>query len=434
MNVLREFIGHIILIEGRIDDLVSRYPEFAKDIKNLALSDPSGRNKYLDWEVRQLIKGATTNDIIPTVQFFHDNVKKFEKKDINSYKTLKDLEDTVKNIGSKPSKRSQKEQVKSQGVEKLIDNDEFTFMYVKDKDASICYGSGTKWCITMKNANYWEEYAGNNVIIYFLIDKTKDDDDPLKKVAFAAQRDFDDKVINIDVFNALDDQMSNDENFDKFIKLIEVDAPKRPEGMLVKIKNGSATEDEFLQEYGREVKRNKIKFIENANKKYLPLLMHDDSSAIRVAVSTRIDPKYLPQMMNDSDDNVREEVAKRIDPSYLPEMINDERSYVRINAVKRIDPSYLPEMINDEDVYVRQAVAQRIDPSYLPQMMNDPSWIVREYVASVINPKYLPQMMNDENKYVKLSIAHRIDPKYIPEFISNTNDQDIRKIAMSRMQ
>src|SRR5690606_27224172 len=91
-----------VLLEGRLEDAKRRFPDV--DVDYLAARDPSGgKRKYLMWMAKQVSKGARLEDLLPTVSYFHKNVKRFDKRDINSYKTLKELEDTVKDVSARRS-------------------------------------------------------------------------------------------------------------------------------------------------------------------------------------------------------------------------------------------------------------------------------------------------------------------------------------------
>jgi hypothetical protein len=135
----------------------------------LAVEDPSqGKNKYLLWIAQQLKNGHNAADISSTVKFFHDNPDRFAQKDIHKYKDLKELEDLIKEMGL--SKRKEKAKDK-EGAEKIFENDDFLCVRVDDKPAMITYGSNTKWCTTMKDQQYYEDYVNQGNDFYILITK-----------------------------------------------------------------------------------------------------------------------------------------------------------------------------------------------------------------------------------------------------------------------
>ena len=135
----------------------------------LAIEDPSqGKNKYLIWIAQQLKNGHNAADITSTVKFFHENPDRFAQKDIHKYKDLKELEDLIKELGL--SKRQVKAKDK-EGAEKIFENDDFLCIRVDDKPAMITYGANTKWCTTMKDQQYYEDYVTQGNDFYILITK-----------------------------------------------------------------------------------------------------------------------------------------------------------------------------------------------------------------------------------------------------------------------
>jgi hypothetical protein len=152
---------------NRKEILFKKFPDEAQAA--LAIEDPSeGKNKYLLWIAKQLKRGHNAADISASLQFFHSNPDRFQERDINKYKDLKTLEDLIKEMGL--SKRKEKERDK-EGGEKIFENEEFLVVRVDDKPAMILYGADTKWCTTMKDHSYYEDYVNNGNDFYILITK-----------------------------------------------------------------------------------------------------------------------------------------------------------------------------------------------------------------------------------------------------------------------
>ena len=344
-SLLQEYIKRI-LSEKKSDDLKIKFPNLSNEIDEL---EKSVHPKYLVWCVKQLSQDFSINDLIPTIKFYDKNSSKFQSKDINSYKTLKDLENELKEIGSK-SKTELRKETKSEGSEKLFEDDQYVLLYIKNKDASVTYGAGTKWCITMRDANYFEEYSNNNVVFYFLINKNLDQKNSLSKLAFAIQRDKKNKVIETDIFDAEDEQIKIPKGLEKFLKTSKQDAPKRPMDLISKLKFGFASEEEVLS------------------------LINDKNSDVRFYVAERIGKEHLPKMMNDKNHWVRSQVVERIGSvggafarEHLPKMMNDKNWEVRYQVVERIGSvggafarEHLPKMMNDKNSDVRFEVARRM--------------------------------------------------------------------------
>jgi len=231
-------IAFRVIEASKVDDLILANPGLEESIKKLSDNDPSKSNKYIEWSVKQLKQlkqlklEATMGDLISTIQAFHKVQNRLEKKDINQYKTLKELEDAIKDLPE--SKTKEKIQVKS-GAKKLWENDTHVLFRMHTQNACIAYGKGTKWCITMKDDNPWDEYTNNNSIFYFLIDKRPSESE-YSKIAWNVRRNMDDNSVEeVEIHDALDDLITNSTiqgipEFSNINRMIIEDAPKAPDG------------------------------------------------------------------------------------------------------------------------------------------------------------------------------------------------------------
>ena len=67
----------------------------------------------------------------------------------------------------------------------VYDDEEFMVIRPLSAHASCYYGQGTKWCISATDSqNYFDSYTKEGKAFYFVMDKTRSNDDPLKKVAW----------------------------------------------------------------------------------------------------------------------------------------------------------------------------------------------------------------------------------------------------------
>ena len=246
-----------VLEAAKVDDLISANPDLENDIRKLSDEDPSKKGKYLDWCVKQLKMKAKMEDMIPTIQAFHDNQQRLQKRDINQYKTLKELENAIKDLPE--SKTKEKARVKSEGAKKLWENDTHALFRIETRDACIQYGKGTKWCITMKAHNYWESYKVGNNVFYFLIDKRQSEpenenvnfgdvkvkhNDLYSKIAWAVTRSMEDNsVTKVTVFNSADKVINKQTipeipEFSEINQMVIEDAPNAPDGPIVSMRKG----------------------------------------------------------------------------------------------------------------------------------------------------------------------------------------------------
>jgi hypothetical protein len=432
LGTLRRVIREVLLLEDRVSDVKTKYPDLEKEIDELASSDPSGSQKYLLWGVKQLSSGVSVNDLIPTIELFHKSTSRVKNKDINSYKSLKELENELKSIA--PTKTQERKATKVAGAEKIIDDDEYELIYIKDKKAAQLYGAGTKWCITMANASYFEQYTGANVVFYFALSKTLPKTDSFYKLAFAVQRDLINNVIELEIYDAADYNLGGvPEELEKLADIVTDDAPEREKSVLAKIKLGEASREEIVSsvELYKDDSITLKAIFEKIDADIIEQFVKHKSVKVRQVVSKYVDKLFLQLMMKDRDATVRYHVAKRIDQEYLPEMLEREKAHdVRLLILSRIHPSYLVNFIHDDDVEMRLAAADSVDLEHLSKMMHDESWKVRYSVAERINDDYLPEMMHDSDVAVRRAVAHRIDKSHLSEMMND--DHYSVRLAVAR--
>ena len=164
--IIRGEVLFNVLTEGRLEDVKVKYPGHEAGIDNLPKHDPSGNNKYLAWMAKSVLdQGSSPKHVIDAINYFHTNVVRFEKKDINQYKTLQELLNAVEVAKAKVSKK----EVKEQGVEKIYDDENVTVVHPKTHAASCKYGANTKWCVTMKNnPDYFRSYSSQGPLFFFM--------------------------------------------------------------------------------------------------------------------------------------------------------------------------------------------------------------------------------------------------------------------------
>ncbi|MEO5367679.1 MAG: hypothetical protein H7831_15245 [Magnetococcus sp. WYHC-3] len=187
---------HDLLDESRLSDVQAAFPDLGNYVEILSKNDPSGNNKYLAWMALQfdnMTKGmsdagkkSAAEKIINTVKAFHKNAQRLKEKDISVYKSVKDLENVVKSLGSSETqKKKQQKQVAMEGSSIVYEDEDFFIVRPETKEASCHYGQGTRWCISAtKSQNYFDSYSKEGKVFYFLTNKNLPDDDPRKKLAF----------------------------------------------------------------------------------------------------------------------------------------------------------------------------------------------------------------------------------------------------------
>lgn len=166
---IRNIILEELILEGRVEDVKSKYPGYEEYIDYLSSVDPSGNNKYLDWMMKMVSDHRAGSTVIDGVTYFHNNLHRFEQKDINQFKKWSDFQEARTKAETVQSRK----ELKEQGAEKIFENDRYLVIRPKTHQASCKYGSNTKWCITMRDyANYFDSYT-NHSSFFFVIDKVR---------------------------------------------------------------------------------------------------------------------------------------------------------------------------------------------------------------------------------------------------------------------
>lgn len=208
----------IIKIAGIKSDLIRNNPGLSTEINFLSDNDPSGSYKYLRYCVSVLNTGqadiATLQD---TIEKFHKNINKISNKDINSseYIDFNHLKSITDKISSELSEAKRKEEVKKVGTELLYEDENITAIHVKNEDAAILYGKGTKWCVSSTDdENLFRDYDNNNKILVFIFNKKAEPNDKtLYKMClefFRTKSEPANQVTRVKFWNAEDKQIFQD--------------------------------------------------------------------------------------------------------------------------------------------------------------------------------------------------------------------------------
>jgi len=129
-------------------------------------ADPTKKKIHTQWILNQYKKRNIRQEDHPRIKEalsnFETHKGKLEKKDINQYKSLSDVEAAVEpHLGTTAtSKRQEKKTIKSEGAD-LVHNDEergVTVHHIKTEQAACSYGAGTKWCTAGKKDNMFNHY------------------------------------------------------------------------------------------------------------------------------------------------------------------------------------------------------------------------------------------------------------------------------------
>ena len=128
---------------------------------------------------------------------FHKHQAKLANKDIQSYKSYKDLSDAlephVKREATKnePDKFNSNHYFKTGEATLVHDSPTHQVVIPQTEEASKYFGKNTKWCTAAERSrNYFNDYKGLGNLLYFR-DKTKPDRQGNKHAIFVPHKPFD---------------------------------------------------------------------------------------------------------------------------------------------------------------------------------------------------------------------------------------------------
>ncbi len=197
--ITREFFDQLVesklteskqrLVENRVDDAKSwgKKSGIPDDVVQDAINESEkiqSNHKYLNWILKMIHQYGLVDhakiyvDIIEPLKYFNSHIAEFATRDINAFENLEEFVKVVKDVKSK-ERRSYKEQNPG---ELVFENDTIQIFTPTTMKSSCYYGSGSKWCTTMKDQNYYNDYKRVGEL-YYIISKVKSTDEPTYKMA-----------------------------------------------------------------------------------------------------------------------------------------------------------------------------------------------------------------------------------------------------------
>lgn len=171
---MRELLDNIL--EG-VKDARAKYVDTGKvpeDIFNKFVQrDPSHtKGKYVEWMSKQYTIDPTRPDHIIDVARLFDTLaqrKKIKQTDIYQY-DMESAEQAIEGARGIQTKGEIKTKIKAD-VDKVFENDDWLVISPKTYEAACLYGKHTKWCITGRIKEYWDDYTMQGVKFYIVMDK-----------------------------------------------------------------------------------------------------------------------------------------------------------------------------------------------------------------------------------------------------------------------
>lgn len=132
----------------------------------LEQKDPSVNKKYTSWICKRFIEENLTFVDLRRLECLKEfqslcnrGIIKPPMNDIGRYKTVESLVDAVIQNSTVKTRAQEKKEVKQEGSKLIYENTQCMVYEIITKEASMFYGSGTKWCTAASShRNYFDNY------------------------------------------------------------------------------------------------------------------------------------------------------------------------------------------------------------------------------------------------------------------------------------
>ena len=234
-----------VISEGRRDDILNRFnenPELQKTVEEFLDHEFNKRTnyKYVNWVLKKNFDDfgntfISLDSVINWLEKFDRVRKNLQYKDINQYKNIHDLIDTLEVYGD--TKSEQRSKLK-EGTERIYEDDRILVVKPLTKDSSCYYGSGTRWCTASTQfGNRFEQYNSKGPL-YYLINKNMEPTNDYYKIAihYDSQNNrmtlYDAKdVVNenllgliktLPAFDAIQNDITQNHKWDRSVNIIDM--------------------------------------------------------------------------------------------------------------------------------------------------------------------------------------------------------------------
>ena len=155
------------MLKNKLDEIKENNRRRKGNIRTLNIDRGFVRpesDNHLEDIILQYITEIYGDENMQTLISFHKHVQENRMigKDINSYS---DWYDIMKEVSLADLKQSRK--LLEKEIQKVIETDDWLIIKPLTMEASLTYGSGTKWCTASRhNKDYFYRYSRNGVLCY----------------------------------------------------------------------------------------------------------------------------------------------------------------------------------------------------------------------------------------------------------------------------
>ena len=319
---------------------------------------------------------------------------------------MKDLENIVKEFGI--SNRQAKAQDK-EGSEKIFEDDNLMVIRIDDKPAMVLYGANTRWCTTMKDQTYYEDYVSQGNDFYIVIRKAH------KSLASSKYAIVRKGLLDFSLYDAQDNYArsfsENEEDaLRDAIKAIVSDRP--PRNYLRMVCSGKISGQEAAEwlKAQTDVTRN---YVEN-KRPDLKFVYKTTDQLIEIFTS-QWNIKYLKTIDH-------EKIVEMADK--LKDIKDKNKAQVKIEILKYLKCKERLVLANDSDARVRATVVDGLDAENAKAFFSDNSLVVFKAAARKVDVQFLlgfasKSKSSRKKKAANEVIVDRISQELVREFVLN---------------
>ena len=399
--------------------------------------DPSPNGSYKTWLTHNYLNGGIRHiEDMPraheALKLFDKNKHKLSNKDIQSYKSLPDLETTVKPFENQAAKDGGSEW--SQKGKQFIADKQATELH-NDKDyhivtphttkASQHFGTNTKWCTAARNGNMFNDYNSEGKLHYVLHKPTN-----TRYAFYIPNANNEEKEAQ--GFDEKDDALDAPKFAKDHSKAANVLAKHIPvmHRHVVGLQPTKEELDELSQSKNSEHRWVAAKY---GDKSHLDKLVHDSSPLVLERVAMRGYKDHLDKLINNEHTSVRGIVAEKGNKDHWDKLVNDKSPEVRRSVARHGDKDHLDKLVNDKNSSVRAAVGDRGNKEHLDKLVDDPNPEVRYNVAAHKHKEHLDKLLNDPVPEVRESVVWNGNRNHVLKLTKDT-DATVRRVANARLK
>ena len=429
------------LIEGRREDILNRFdenPELRKTIEEFLDHEFNKKTnyKYVNWVLKRNFDdfGNTIIDLDSVINWLEkfDRVRKnLQYKDINQYKNIQDLIDTLEVYGDTKSEEKTKVE---EDTSKIYEDSEVLIVKPLSQKSSCYYGQGTKWCTSATiGGNAFKAYNDRGPLYYFIFKNLNKDNDYYKiAIHYNVMED------KYSLFDAKDNFNSNllgflktNSAFNSIEKDIEenhkVDESKTLEIMLIKL-----------------IRKNSFNFSKIRNYVLYDKLVNivgDDNTAPLVVAE--YGEKDIMIKVGDNDDEIvfRELLNPRTKKSTSKYVYDTRPLYEMVEYLEsKSDPYDLAHLLSQNTIHTNYKVIRDLFNFFIEELHeelsvgNQEGFKFWQPINSQSNYRF--ESRNPDNAYIKflnyiIEQTNEGEPASKRDFLINVLEKDPEEVVFS---